>query len=91
MKDPYKKKFATNVRKARGILEAAEKMAEDGRYCIDVAQQVNAAIGLLRAANAHVLSGHLDSCASHRLSDENPEKKDEFIEELVRVFGVSSR
>lgn len=91
MKDPYKKKFITNVRKAKGLLETIEKMAEEGRYCVDVAQQVNAALGFLRSANAIVLTGHLDSCAAHRLSDGNPEEKKEFIDELVRVFGVSSR
>lgn len=90
MKDPYKKKFVTNVRKVKGLLETIEKMVEEDRYCVDIAQQVNAAIGFLKSANSTVLSGHLDSCASHRLNSET-EEKEAFIAELVRVFGVSSR
>lgn len=90
MKDPYKKKFVTNIRKTKGLLEAIEKMVEEDRYCVDIAQQVNAALGFLRSANALVLTGHLDSCAAHRLNAA-PEEKQEFIDELVRVFGVSSR
>lgn len=44
MKDPYKKKFLTNIRKTKGLLETIEKMALDDRYCMDIAQQVNAAL-----------------------------------------------
>lgn len=44
MKDPYKKKFVTNIRKTKGLLEAIEKMVEEDRYCVDIAQQVNAAL-----------------------------------------------
>ncbi len=91
MKDPYKKKFITNIRKTKGLLEAIEKMVDEDRYCVDVAQQVNAALGFLRSANSIVLTGHLDSCAATRLNSEKPEEKQEFISELVRVFGVSSR
>lgn len=67
MKDPYKKKFLTNIRKTKGILEAIERMTEEDRYCMDIAQQVNAALGFLKSANATVLAGHLDSCAAHKL------------------------
>lgn len=91
MRDSYKKKVLTNVRKTKGLLETIEKMLEDDRYCMDVAQQVNAALGYLKSANATILRGHLDSCAGHKLNSQNADEKEAFIEELLQVFTVSNR
>lgn len=58
---------------------------------MDIAQQVNAALGYLKSANAQILKGHLDSCAGHKLNSPDIEEKEAFIEELLHVFHVSNR
>jgi DNA-binding FrmR family transcriptional regulator len=72
-------------------MDTIEKMLVDDRYCMDVAQQINAALGLLRSANATILEGHLNSCAAHKLSSKNVEEKEDFISELMQVFNISKR
>lgn len=51
----HKTKILSNIKKTRGLMDTIEKMLADDRYCMDVAQQINAALGLLRSANATIL------------------------------------
>lgn len=44
MIEPYKQKLLTNIKKTRGLLETVEKMVENDRYCMDIAQQINASL-----------------------------------------------
>lgn len=80
-----------SVKKARGMLEKVEQMLDDQRYCIDIAQQVNATIGLLRGMNKEILISHLQTCGAHKLGSKNERVRAEFIEEVLRVTDVTSR
>lgn len=91
MKDPHKSKVLTNLKKTRGLLDTIESMVQEGRYCMDIAQQMNAALGYLRSANTTILRWHLSSCAGHKLSSQNAIEKEVFIEELLQIFNVSNR
>ena len=51
MIDADKKTIITTVKKAWGTIKKIESMLEEGIYCANVAQQINAAIGLLKQAN----------------------------------------
>lgn len=44
MIEPYKRKLLTNLKKTRGLIETIEKMVEGDRYCMDIAQQINASL-----------------------------------------------
>jgi len=85
------KRVRTSLRKARGILEKLEGMLDEDRYCIDIAQQVNASIGLLKGANKEILVSHLQTCGVEKLASSNPHERHAFIEEVLRVANVTSR
>lgn len=89
MLSSHKQKISIGLKKARGLLETAEKMMNEDRYCLDVAQQINAAIGVLRGANGQILESHLLTCGAKNLNSSTKEKKLEFVQELLRVFGVT--
>lgn len=91
MIDPYKTKVFTNVKKVKGQIEHIEKMLSDNRYCMDVAQQCNAAIGLLKQMNNLILESHLHTCGAHFLNSKDEMEKEKFIKELVRVCNVTNR
>ncbi len=44
------------------MLDKIEKMLAEKSYCTDIAQQINATIGLLRSANMVLLESHLQTC-----------------------------
>ena len=87
----HMEKFHLNVRKAQGTLMTIERMLQDQRGAIELAQQVNAVIGLLQKANTTLLEGHLHSCAKEKLHSDDKEVKNEFIQELIQMFEVSMR
>ncbi len=91
MIDPHKKKFSLSIKKAIGTLQKVSKMIEEDRYCIDIAQQVNAVIGLLKQGNNTILESHLQSCAGKKLNSKDEKEKAAFVQELVRIFTVSNR
>lgn len=78
-------------RKARGMVEKIGAMLDEDRYCIDIAQQVNAAIGLLRSINRTILVNHLHTCGRDKLASPDRKKRQEFIDEVLRVTEVTGR
>ena len=81
----------TSLKKARGMLDKIEELLEEDRYCIDIAQQVNATAGLLRSINREILISHLNTCGAHKLGSQDKSVRDEFITEVLRVTDVTSR
>jgi DNA-binding FrmR family transcriptional regulator len=77
--------------KARGMIGKIEKMLDEDRYCIDISQQVNAVIGILRGANKEILESHLRTCGVDRLGSGDDAARETFIAELLRVTDVASR
>lgn len=90
IQEPYKKKTINNIKKVRGQMELILKMIVDGRYCIDIIQQCNAAIGILRQANNMMLESHLETCG-HKLNAKNGVLRKKFIQEIIRACNVSVR
>lgn len=87
----YKNKLALNLKKAQGQLSRIATMIEDDRYCIDVAQQVNAAIGLMKGMNATILESHLHSCGAKDLNAKDEKVRAKFVKELLQVCSVATK
>lgn len=85
------KKAAVWVKKAQWMLAKVAVMLDDDVYCVDIATQINAAIGLLKEANRQILKEHLACCGKNKLTSKNPAEVEGFIDELVRVWDVSTR
>jgi len=81
------KKTYLSVKKAIGHLNKVLEMIKKDIYCIDVMQQMNAAVGHLRLGQNSMLEKHFDSCAVKALSSGNDEAKAQFIKELLKVFN----
>lgn len=83
-----KKKALQSLKTSKGQIEGIIKMIEDGRYCIDISNQIIAAQSLLKKANMLILKQHLNHCVKDALSKENNEKDVETkIEEIVQVLS----
>lgn len=57
-----RKKALQLLKTARGQIDGIIKMIEEGRYCIDVSNQILASQSLVKKANLEVLKGHLNHC-----------------------------
>lgn len=72
------------LKTARGQIDGIIKMVEEDRYCMDISQQVTAAVAMLRRANREILTAHLKHCVEHAESDQERSDK---IDELVNALG----
>jgi DNA-binding FrmR family transcriptional regulator len=69
---------------AIGSVAKTAKMVDERRYCPEVIQQIDSAIGLLHSARKELLRGHLESCLLERLKTD----KEAAIKELLKVYNM---
>lgn len=91
MIESYTDKIKVNLKKVYGQLNLVDKMIAENRYCVDIAQQINAAIGLLKQANNHILESHLLTCGAGKLNSKSRKTRTEFVKELMRVFDLTKK
>lgn len=82
-----KKKAIQALKTSKGQIEGIIKMIEEGRYCIDVANQIIAAQSLLKKANLLILKQHLNHCVKEAfLNNTGEQKVDEIIQILTKLM-----
>lgn len=82
------KKAVIALKTARGQIEATINMIEEGRYCVDVSNQVIASQALLKKANLLILRQHMNHCVKEAFEhDKGQEKIGEIIEILSKITG----
>jgi len=86
-----KKEILINFKKAQSHLDKIIKMKEDGVYCIDIMQQNLAVIGLLKSAHQMLMQGHLNSCFKNAMASKNEKRKQEMIDEILKVTKLANK
>jgi DNA-binding FrmR family transcriptional regulator len=82
-----RKKALKNLKTVRGQIDGIIKMIEEGRYCVDVSNQIMASYALLKRANLDVLEGHLHHCVTESFKNDNSDEKiNEVISLLKRMI-----
>lgn len=83
-----KKEAVKALKIAKGQIEAAIKMIEEDRYCVDVSNQIIAGQSLLKRANLFILKQHMAHCVAEAFQkDDGSEKIDEVMELLSKALG----
>ncbi|MDY0210016.1 MAG: metal-sensing transcriptional repressor [Acholeplasma sp.] len=73
---------------SKGQIEAVIKMIEEQRYCIDISNQIQAAIALVKKAQKEVITEHLNHCVKESFEQNNATEKIKEIEYLLdKVIG----
>jgi len=68
------------LRKIEGQVKGLQRMVEEGRYCIDIIQQITAARRALEQVALSVMRRHVDSCVSDAIRSKHGTEK---ISELM--------
>jgi len=79
------KKVTKYINVAKGQLEGVTKMIEQDKYCLDVSNQILAAMAILKKANHEIIAAHLRHCVVNAKGQESTEKLDEIIALLKRI------
>lgn len=71
------------IRTARGHLGGIEQMIQDNRYCIDISNQLQAVIAILRKADAQILRTHMETCVRESAAGGDFEQKLKELESVI--------
>lgn len=69
---------------ARGQIDATIRMIEEGRYCIDISNQIMAGQSLLKKSNLLILKQHMNHCVLEAYKHDEPEVK---IQEVIGILS----
>ncbi|UWG98109.1 metal-sensing transcriptional repressor [Dehalobacter sp. DCM] len=72
------------LKTSKGQIEAIINMIEDGRYCVDVSNQIIAAQSLLKKANLLILQQHMEHCVTEAFEHGNGKEK---ISEIMQILA----
>lgn len=81
--DKEKTDLKLRLKKVAGQINGIDKMLDDGRYCVDVVQQILAARAALNRVSLIILESHAKSCVVTAIKENRAE---ESIDELMDVF-----
>ena len=75
------------IRRIRGQVEAVERMVEEGRYCVDILQQVKAARAALHALEVNILRTHLEGCVKQAFDAPDSFAAQKKLKEISELLG----
>lgn len=81
-----RKKVSRYINVAKGQLDGVNKMIDNNEYCVDISNQILAAIALLQKANNEIITAHIAHCIKNA-SDTDLDQKMEEIKHLFERIG----
>ena len=67
----------------KGQVEGIERMIDEGRYCIDIINQVRSVQSALRGLEGHIMEGHLRACVKEAFESRDSFSVDQKIREII--------
>ncbi len=78
--------------RVKGQVEGVERMITDGRYCVDIINQVKAIIAGLKVVESGIFDAHLNSCVQQALASKNSTDVQAKINEINKlIYGSKSK
>ncbi|MDF2674653.1 MAG: hypothetical protein K0R09_2921 [Clostridiales bacterium] len=75
------------LKTVRGQVDGILKMLDEGRYCVDISNQIAASQSLLKKANMLILKQHMNHCVKEAfLHDKGEEKVNEIVDMLEKLI-----
>jgi CsoR family transcriptional regulator, copper-sensing transcriptional repressor len=84
-------KIVNRLKSVEGHVRGVTKMVEEGAYCIDVVNQINAIQAALSKVNALVLDQHLHTCVTTAIRGDDPAERERVIHEILGVFNAMEK
>lgn len=77
------KDIISRLKKVEGQVRGIQKMLDEGRYCVEILLQINAAKAGLHKAGLQLLERHTKGCVSKAFKED---RGDVAIQELIEVI-----
>ena len=84
MKHPCHKEQLANLKRIEGQVRGVQGMIEEGKYCVDILNQIKALKNSLITVEAKILKTHLRECIKESL--EGGDQFDSKIDEIMKIM-----
>ena len=91
METQSKEKLLINLKKAASLTSKITRMVESEEYCINIMQQNLAVLGLLKSAHQMLMEKHLNTCFKKAMETKNEKRKQEMIDEILKVTKLFNK
>lgn len=66
-------------------------MKEEEKYCVEIMQQNMAVIGMLRSAHEMLMEDHLRHCFNDAMASGDEMRKEEMLNEIIKVTKLYNK
>lgn len=92
MQGSSQRRLSSRVKRIAGQIAGIDRMLEDGRYCVDILNQIAAVRSALDALGIELLTRHLETCVlGHGSGSEHesakPMNQDELLAEVKTALS----
>jgi len=84
-KHPAHNKQLASLKRIEGQIRGIINMINDGKYCVDILNQIKAAKAALVSVESKVLKKHVESCVKNSLK--NKSAVDAKVSELLKLIN----
>jgi DNA-binding FrmR family transcriptional regulator len=84
-------KIVNRLKSIEGHVRGVEKMVEEGAYCIDVVNQIDAIQSALNKVSGLVLDKHLHTCVTTAIRGDDLAERERVIDEIMGVFNAKNK
>lgn len=75
-----------SLRRIEGQIRGIQKMIEEGKYCVDILNQIHAAIAALARVEDRILERHFAGCVAKAAHGRSKEEKDKKLGEILSLI-----
>jgi len=75
-----------SLKRIEGQVRGVQRMIEDGKYCVDILNQIHAVIAALARIEDRVLEKHFAGCVADAVKGRSAEEKKKKLEEILSLI-----
>jgi DNA-binding FrmR family transcriptional regulator len=86
MNNPNHTNNLVALRRIEGQVRGVQGMVENGVYCIDILNQINAIKGALGRVEENILKKHFEHCVTEAVKGTSEKEKQQKLDEIIKLI-----
>ena len=91
MDQETKRKCQQRLSRIEGQVRGVARMIDEGRYCIDIMNQIAAVQAAMGKVEEELLRNHVSHCVENAITSGNADEQRKKVAELIEVLGRKAR
>lgn len=75
-----------SLKRIEGQIRGVQRMIEEGKYCVDILNQIHASIAALARVEDKILEKHFAGCVTTAVNGKSLEEKKKKLEEIISLI-----